>query len=256
MLDHASVVAVTCLALEARIARGPGVSVLCNHSRQLGASLKAAIVRGATGIISFGIAGGLTPDLAAGDCIVASGVRSGDEVIATDDAWAQSLLEAIPNATHAEIVGTDTLVMDPQEKRRVHARTGAMAVDMESHIAARIAFAHRIPFAACRIIIDAAHRTLPPAAAVGLRQNGTPDVLAVVRSLLHTPSQIPDLIRAARDAWIARHALRVARERMGVRLGFPCHDRLEFDRAPVVAQSCDSSDVRAARDRILIATQQ
>jgi hopanoid-associated phosphorylase len=231
------------------------VAVLCNHSRQLGASLKAAIARGATGIISFGIAGGLTPELAAGDCIVASGVRSGDEVIATDGAWAQSLLRAIPNARHAEIVGTDALVMDPQEKRRVHARTGAVAVDMESHIAAKIAFAHRIPFAACRIIIDAAHRTLPPAAAVGLRQNGTPDVLAVVRSLLRTPSQLPDLIRVARDARTARNALHLARERMGVRLGFPHHDRREFDRAPAVIQSYDGSNVQVARDHVLIAGQ-
>jgi hopanoid-associated phosphorylase len=196
---------------------------------QLGATLEAAIGRGASGIISFGIAGGLAPNLVAGDWIVASGIRSGTNVIATDHAWTQNLLEAIPDAIHAEVVGVDSLLMDPLEKGRVHAQTGAVAVDMESHIAAKIAFAHRIPFAACRIIIDAAHRTLPPAAAVGLRQNGTPDVLAVFCSVLQKPGQLPDLIRTAIDARRARRALRLGRKQLGVGLGFPDHNNIAVD---------------------------
>src|SRR6266478_1083146 len=44
------------------------------------------------------------------------------------------LLEALPGAVHAEIVGTHTPVPDPLEKRRLHEQTGAVAVDTESHI--------------------------------------------------------------------------------------------------------------------------
>ena len=58
------VVAVTSLSLEAYIAQGRGVSVLCSQSTDLRKSLKAAIARGARGVISFGIAGGLAPDFA------------------------------------------------------------------------------------------------------------------------------------------------------------------------------------------------
>jgi adenosylhomocysteine nucleosidase len=229
MPRHGGVIAVASLSLEARIAQGPGVSVLCTHSLQLGVTLKEAIGRGASGIISFGIAGGLAPNLVAGNWIVASGIRNGTNVIATDRAWTQSLLEAIPDAIHAEVVGVDALLMGPIEKARVHARTGAVAVDMESHIAAEIAFEHRIPFAACRIIIDAAHRTLPPAAAVGLRQNGTPDVLAVLYSVLQKPGQLPDLIRTAIDARRAHRALRLGRKRLGAGLGFPDYDNIALD---------------------------
>jgi adenosylhomocysteine nucleosidase len=229
MSKHGSVIAVASLSLEARIAQGPGVSVLCTRSVQLSATLEAAIERGVSGIISFGIAGGLAPNLAAGDWIVASGVRNGTNVIATDHAWTQSLLEAIPDAIHAEVVGVDTLLMDPLAKGRLHAQTGAVAVDMESHIAAKIAFAHRIPFAACRIIIDAAHRTLPPAAAVGLRQNGTPDVLAVFYSVLQKPGQVPDLIRTAIDARRARRALRLGRKQLGAGLSFPYYNNNALD---------------------------
>jgi uridine phosphorylase len=131
--------------LEARIALGPGVAVICNHASKLVASLEAAAKRGAAGIISFGIAGGLAPHLAAGDWVVASGVRTGQGNFPSDRGWAQALLEALPGAVHAEIVGADAPVAEPAEKRWLHLRTGAVAVDTESHVAARIAAAHRVP---------------------------------------------------------------------------------------------------------------
>jgi adenosylhomocysteine nucleosidase len=219
-MGHAGVVAVTSIALEARIAHGPGVSVvLCSQAAHLVDKLKAAIAHGASGIISFGIAGGLAPHLAAGDCIVASAVKYGNEVLATDRAWAQRLLRAIPKAIHAEVVGSDVLVATPAHKAQLHAETGAIVVDMESHIAARVALDHGIPFAVCRTVIDAAHRTLPPAAAVGLRPDGTPDLRAVIRSLLRYPTQLPDLIRTARDAEVAESALFRARQHLGAGLG-------------------------------------
>jgi adenosylhomocysteine nucleosidase len=231
MSGKEGVVAVTCLALEAGIARGPGVSVICNQSSGLRAALGAAIARGASGIISFGIAGGLAPDLAAGDWVVASGVRSGKNVIATDRAWAQRLVEILPNAIHAHVVGADSVIASPLEKFQLYDETGAAAVDMESHIAAEIAAEHRIPFVACRVIIDAAHRVLPPAATLGLRLDGTPDVSAVIRSVWQNPHQLPDLIRVAFDHHTARQALRSGRKQLGVGLGFPYYKSFEFDLA-------------------------
>ena len=67
-------IAVTCLAFESRIASGPGVAVLHGHIPNLRTALEEAIARGCSGIISFGIAGGLAPDLAPGAWVVASGV--------------------------------------------------------------------------------------------------------------------------------------------------------------------------------------
>jgi hopanoid-associated phosphorylase len=205
------------------------VSVICNQGSHLVAAVEAAIARGAAGVISFGIAGGLAPDLVAGDWIVGSAVRTGQESYSTDRAWARILLEALPGAIHADIVGMDVPIAGASEKRRLHARTGAVAVDTESHIAARIAAAHRIPFAACRAIIDSAHRDLPPAAMVGLRPDGTPDVFAVFRSVAKQPSQLPALIRTAVDARIAGGALRRGRRQLGAGLGFPYFSNHAFD---------------------------
>lgn len=237
MSTRGHVVAVTCLALEARIALGPGVAVICNHASQLVASLEAAAKHGAAGIISFGIAGGLVPHLAAGDWVVASGVRTQQGHFPTDRGWARALLEALPGAVHAEIIGADTPIAEPVEKRQLHLRTGAVAVDTESHVAARIAAAHRIPFAACRAVIDPAHSLLPPAAVFGLRHDGTADVIAVLRSVMRQPSQLPALARTALDARTAGAALRRGRRLLGAGLGFPYFEEIALDANMAVGMS-------------------
>lgn len=72
MPSPTTIVAVTSLAREALVARGNGVSVVCSQGARLGAALHAAIHPGVSGIISFGISGGLHPELVAGDWVVAS----------------------------------------------------------------------------------------------------------------------------------------------------------------------------------------
>ena len=224
------VVAVTALAFEARIARGAGVSVLRHHAKELGAALTAAVKRGASGIISFGIAGGLAPGLATGDWLVASNVRHGGEKIATDHLWTRRLMEHLPGAIPAELVGVDVLMLDPHVRAGFYRQTGGTAVDMESHIAAKVAADHGIPFVACRVIANPAHRRLPPAASVGVRHDGTPDVASVVRSVWKQPRQLPDLGRLALDTHIARSALRAARRKLGAGFAFPYHRGAQDDR--------------------------
>jgi hopanoid-associated phosphorylase len=215
------IVAVTSLALEARIALGPGVAVICSQGTHLAAHLESAIGRGVSGIISFGIAGGLAPGLVAGQWVAATAIRTAQQVFPTDRAWTRCLLERLPGAVNADIVGLDAPVADPSDKQLLHTQTGAAAVDTESHIAARVAAAHQVPFVACRAIIDAVGTLLPPAALVGLRADGTADVGAVVRSVLQQPGQLPALVRTAFDAWVARAALYRGRRMLGAGLGFP-----------------------------------
>ena len=215
------IIAVTSLALEARIALGPGVSVICSQGPYLAAHLESAIKGGVLGIISFGIAGGLAPELVSGQWVAAAAIETAQQLFPTDGAWTRCLLERLPGAVHAAIVGLDAPVADPSDKRLLHAQTGAAAVDTESHIAARIAAAHRVPFVACRTIIDAADTPLPPAALIGLRPDGTADVVAVLRSVAQQPSQLPALVRTALDAAIARAALHRGRRMLGEGLAFP-----------------------------------
>src|SRR5438105_4227861 len=103
MSSRGAVIAVTSLAFEARIALGPGVAVICTQASQLIDSLETAVKRGASGIISFGIAGGLAPHLRAGDWVVGATVRAAEGSYATDRHWARRLLAAPPGAIHADI---------------------------------------------------------------------------------------------------------------------------------------------------------
>jgi hypothetical protein len=147
---------------------------------------------------------------------VAEGIR-----IPTDNRWSQRLRQALPNAAYADISGVDAPVVSEGDKRALHQSAGTVAVDMESHIAAKIAARHGVPFAACRVIIDPAERTLPPAALVGMRADGRPDVFAVIRSLCQQPRQVFALMRVVADARAARNALFRGRRQLGDNLSFP-----------------------------------
>jgi hopanoid-associated phosphorylase len=193
------IIAVTCLSFEARVAAGPGVSVLCGTAQRYVDKLEAAVRAGGSGIISIGIAGGLAPGLSPGDWVIAANVVTDGVRYATDAQWSQRLREALPGAVYADVSGVDAPVVHRDEKRALHESAGTVAVDMESHIAARIAAAHGVPFAACRVIIDPAERTLPPAALVGMHSDGKPDVLAVAASLLRQPKQVFALLRVVAD---------------------------------------------------------
>jgi hypothetical protein len=86
------VIAVSGLNFEAHIASGPGVIALCSSDRhQLDRAISAEILRGCRGIISFGIAGGLCPNLAPGACVVARSIVTPTKRFATDGAWSRHL---------------------------------------------------------------------------------------------------------------------------------------------------------------------
>jgi adenosylhomocysteine nucleosidase len=216
------VIAVTGLAFEARIAAGEGVTVIHGRDEQrMIADLERAVVSGASGIISFGTAGGLAPDLEPGDWIVAEAIVTDAQRWEADIAWSARLLDRLPHATHGVVVSVDVPVAGASAKLALHERTGAVAVDMESHIAGRVAVAHGLPFVACRVIIDPAHRTLPHAALVAMRADGGVNVAAILRSLAGRPGQLPTLLRLALDARAARAALFRGRRLLGAGLGFP-----------------------------------
>jgi adenosylhomocysteine nucleosidase len=210
------IIAVVGLAREARIAAGAGVHPIIGGGEgpRLSANLDRAVGGGARAILSFGIAGGLDPLLRPGDCIIATAVSAQGRRWPTHVGWAAKLAARLPGAFSAEIAGADHPLATVADKRRLRAAGGAAAVDMESHIAARIAADHGLPFAVIRIVCDPAERSLTPAALVGMRPDGTSDVGAVIRALIAAPGQFPDLIRLALDA---RNALaQLKRRRMSL----------------------------------------
>ncbi|OAF17563.1 hypothetical protein [Bradyrhizobium sp. Cp5.3] len=220
-----AVIAVVGLAIEARIA---GMAAIIADGDRTASSLREAIRKGARGIISFGVCGGLDPKLRPGKVVIASSVFAGkDEAYPSDLPWAQELLRMIPGAGYSPIAGVATPMTSFEERRDFHATTGAVAADMESQIVARIAAEFRIPFAACRVVLNPAHRILPRAALIKIGPAGKPRLRKIGGSVVSDPRQLPRLSRLAVDAVIAVRALRRAKQRLGTHLGFPHpHGRL------------------------------
>lgn len=220
------IIAAVGLERERRIVDGPGVEAIAGggDNARLEALLEAHVAE-ARGIISIGIAGGLAPGLRPGDWILADSVDGAS----TDVGWTRRLAVRLPEAIRGPLLGVDTIVASSTEKANLHHTTGALAVDMESHIAARAARRHRLPFAAARVVCDPAHRTLPPAARVAMKPDGRVDFLAVMRSLLAKPGQLPALIATGRDADKAFGSLLRGKHRLGPGLCGPDLGQLGLD---------------------------
>jgi adenosylhomocysteine nucleosidase len=196
------------MAFEARIARGLGVPVICGgDGRHLETSLARAMAAGCGGLISFGVAGGLTPELKPGTCVIGSSIFDDEMHCQTDARWAQRLMKIIPDAVLGPIVGVHEPIAHAGDKSALHRETGAVAVDMESHVVARAAVQHGVPLAAIRVVVDPVERTIPRSALAGTRADGTIDPLAVMRSLLRYPRDLAGLVRMSLDARAARATL-------------------------------------------------
>lgn len=223
----ARVLAVVGLSKEARLAAGPGVEALGagGSPHRLRELLGARDGVGLRAVVSFGIAGGLDPGLAPGDVIVASGILSDGERNATDAGLSAVFFRRLgglgTRAILADLAGVDAAVMSVEAKVELHDRTGAVAVDMESHVAAAFARRHGLPFAAIRVVCDPAHRALPAFVATALKPNGDPDILAVLGALARGQVGIGVLVRLARDSSAAFAALSRCRAMLGHGLGVP-----------------------------------
>ena len=218
------------LAFEARIAAGAGRQVICaGIGRDLAGTIASAVTPKSRGLISFGVCGGLAPELKAGSCIVASGVHTDNGRVATDRRWSQRLLQALPHAMHGDLLGVCAPLAEPESKRTLYAETGALAADMESHVVARAAALHGLPFAVIRVVTDPSSRQIPPAAIAAMRSDGTIDVRSMLRTLARTPRDVGLLVRTALDARAAHAALRTSRHALGPSLGIPDFHALDLD---------------------------
>lgn len=207
------------LRFEARIAEGATAKICCGQGARLQAALEAAFVPDCTGVISFGIAGGLDPALSPGQAVVASAVVGDGARYEADAAWA-ARLQAQAGAIVAPIAGSAAPLISLADKTALFGVSGAACVDMESGIAASFAAARGLSFAGLRVIADSADAVVPEAALAGMGPDGTARVLPVLKQLLARPDELPALIRVARETARARKTLARVRRDLGRDLGW------------------------------------
>jgi adenosylhomocysteine nucleosidase len=132
------------------------------------AGARALIDAGAVALLSWGMAGGLDPALAAGALFLPSYVAARSGGFATAEAWRERLgaaLQAHRPIVRGTLYTSPTAVDSVAAKAALFRDTGASAVDMEGLHVAAVAGLHALPFIAIKVIIDGAGDALPPALA-------------------------------------------------------------------------------------------
>jgi hopanoid-associated phosphorylase len=194
-----TILAVTGLAKEAKLAGVAGVVAVAGGGDSDGLMAKLNALHGdLRGVISIGLAGALSPHLNVGDVVIADEIMTGAERWQCHEGWRVRLTSRLPYAHQGQLFGSDVILENAETKSGLHRATGALAVDMESQVAARFAARRNLPLAGLRVISDDASHVLPPAALVAMKPDGGIAIGRVLASVLCKPAQVPALIRTAR----------------------------------------------------------
>jgi adenosylhomocysteine nucleosidase len=147
---------------------GPGPERAADNAR-------AALVAGASALVSWGLAGGVHARLAAGSVVLPRRVRAEDEsMYATHREWRALIADSLRAelaVDDGDLLSVAQPIATPAAKSAAAAR-GVVAVDMESAAVAAVAARARVPFIALRVVVDTATDVLPPAAVAWVDARG------------------------------------------------------------------------------------
>ncbi len=207
----------------ARTRRGiPGLACDGPGPERAGAAAARLARDGAVLLVSFGICGGLDPELRPGDLVLADTVLTGDGARHPTSAEQRPVLEARLSGLSLRIAAGALLCQDrplagAADKGARFAATGALAVDMESFGVARAAQAAGLPFLVVRAIADPAERSLPRAALKAIGPDGRLKLFSALAAMYLRPWESPALVRLAYETRLAFDTL----EKVAARIAEP-----------------------------------
>jgi adenosylhomocysteine nucleosidase len=188
-----------------------------------GAAAEQLAWSGAAGLVSFGYAGALKPDLKSGTLILPDEILEADGTRhRTDTTWLAALVAAIaPDVAvvTGALLSMPRMLTSAEDKYAAHAATGALAVDMESAAIAAAAERHNVPFIAVRAVLDEADHTVPSAVLAAVDETGTVGLGRLILALLARRREIATLIPLARAARASNQTLMAVCRLGGPRFG-------------------------------------
>jgi hopanoid-associated phosphorylase len=196
---------------EAVIARKVvGSTVACAGARPQRARWLARelVKKGATYLLSFGIAGGLETGLPVGSLVIGTQVMSTDGMWDCDKGWVNRLSQQLPEAHCGTVWGSETVIAAAADKLALYRKSHCLTVDMESQCVAQVAAETKLPMAVVRVVCDEASMDVPPAVINAIAEDGSVLVGKTLASLFWHPTQLPDLLQLMGGS---RKALRVMR---------------------------------------------
>lgn len=230
--DSQAIGVVTGLASEAAVVTAmlgendTAIRVVCaGASTQRAAVLSRELVdAGVHGLLSFGIAGALDPQIDCGELIVTDRVQGADgESFDCNGPWRETLIRKLGEAAIYPRVGsllasTRTL-RRASEKSAAYRDSGCLAVDMESGAVAAVANESGLPFLAVRAVADRAGDTLPALVETAVKPDGRPAIGRALAALIRRPGDLRATLRLARQSELALARLRMLEAVKGALFG-------------------------------------
>jgi adenosylhomocysteine nucleosidase len=205
---------VAALASEARaLGRRDGLvlSVSGIGCAAAGAAARALVEARVSALMTFGLAGGLDPKLAAGSVILPSHLLAPDGTrLAASKVWRERVAAALRSSREiieGTVLTSSVALKTPEEKTAAFRDTGAVAVDMESFAVAEVAANNKLEFIAVRVIVDTAADTVPSSVAAASRA-GRVQIGRLLAGLVVAPGDIASLLRLALRYRTAMRALK------------------------------------------------
>jgi adenosylhomocysteine nucleosidase len=157
------------------------------------------VANGATRLISWGCAAALSESLKPGDLLLADKlIDSGNIEMATNIDWhshTKNSLAAFLVVHTGRLAESKNIVSFSKDKKQLHLKTGAAALDMESIAIAKVARQHSLPFLAIRVIADPVNMNLPLAINYSLNDQGKVVLRKLLSFLVLHPAELPGLIK-------------------------------------------------------------
>jgi hypothetical protein len=170
----------------------------------------AALASGASGLVSFGLAGALREQLEAGVVLLPRRVRTAAGASFGADPEAHALLAAALHAAGIrpnldDLLSVPAALTTAAEKLDA-AADGAVGVDMESAAIAGVAARAGARFVALRVVVDTARDELPREVERWIDERGERRLGAAFSAALR-PARWPSLVTLARRYRVARRTL-------------------------------------------------
>jgi hypothetical protein len=186
------------------------------------AAARRLLDRGATALVSWGMAGGLDPRITPGTVVLPGAVIGADGLqLGVDLEWRDRLVTRIGDrvdVSTSELLDVVRPITTAEEKGELRRRTGAGAVDMESAAIAAVANQSGISFIAVRVVVDGATVSIPKAALGMFDEGGRLRKSSLIRFVLH-PLGWPGLIALASANAAAGRSMRSLWSASGPDLG-------------------------------------
>ena len=171
------------------------------------------VEKGARQLISWGCAAALDPTFQSGDLVLADSYLDAEQVeYGIYDDWLRHARKTLAADNRVviragKIVESKCIVGLSQDKARLAATTGGVALDMESVAVAKVAQSHQLPFLTLRVIADTASMDLPQAVSHALNELGEVELSKLLMYLCLHPTELTGLIKLGLSFHAAKKTL-------------------------------------------------